>query len=296
MGFVFVPLESRRRSRPCPRFLRTDGTALMNLVRNIGSAIGVSVTTTVLADSVQMIHSQLVRISRRPFNRALGVNAPSMMMNPQMPFGLANLNGLIETRSRGRRPIQNDFLFMFYICLPAIVIVWLMQASAIRGRRCSQTRGHGMTMRVAFLGLGVMGYPMAGPSQARRSRRHRLQPHDRTRPAAGRANMAAQRCDAGGSRGRDADIVMACVGRDADLRSVTLGRERRVRSDEEGRRVRRSHDGVGRRSRANLRRQRDGAASALSMRRFRAASRARRTVSSPSCAAAARRTMPRPSP
>ena len=32
---------------------------LTNLMRNIGSAIGVSVTTTILANSVQTIHAQL---------------------------------------------------------------------------------------------------------------------------------------------------------------------------------------------------------------------------------------------
>ncbi len=124
MGFVFVPLQLVAFAT-LPGFLRTDGTALMNLVRNIGSAIGVSVTTTVMDWSVQVNHSQLSYIAS-PFNRALAQNAPSMMMSPQLPFGLANLNQMIETRSE-IAAFQNDFLFMFYICLPAIGIVWLMQ-------------------------------------------------------------------------------------------------------------------------------------------------------------------------
>jgi DHA2 family multidrug resistance protein len=124
MGFVFVPLQLVAFAT-LPGFLRTDGTALMNLIRNIGSAIGVSVTTTVLDWSVQVNHSLLSHVAS-PFNRALGQNAPSMMMNPQIPFGLANLNRMIETRSE-IAGFQNDFLFMFYICLPAIAIVWLMR-------------------------------------------------------------------------------------------------------------------------------------------------------------------------
>jgi DHA2 family multidrug resistance protein len=83
------------------------------------------VTTTVLDYSVQMNHSLWSHVAT-PFNRALGQNAPSMMMSPQLPFGQATLNQMIEFRSEVFA-FQNDFLFMFYICLPAIAIVWLMQ-------------------------------------------------------------------------------------------------------------------------------------------------------------------------
>jgi DHA2 family multidrug resistance protein len=124
MGFVFVPLNLTAFATLAPYF-RTDGSALMNLTRNIGSAIGVSVTTTVLANSVQIMHSQLSGYASG-FNRALGVNAPSMMMNPQIPFGLANLNGLMELRAQVIA-YSNDFLFMTYVSLPAFLIIWLMR-------------------------------------------------------------------------------------------------------------------------------------------------------------------------
>ncbi len=124
MGFVFVPLNLTAFATLAPHY-RTDGSALMNLTRNIGSAIGVSVTTTVLATSVQVMHSQLSGYASG-FNRALGVNAPGLMMNPQMPFGLANLNGMIELRAEVIA-YSNDFLFMTYVSLPAFLIIWLMK-------------------------------------------------------------------------------------------------------------------------------------------------------------------------
>ncbi len=124
MGFVFVPMNLTAFATLAPQF-RTDGTALTNLMRNIGSAIGVSVTTAVLGGSVQIAHSLLSQYAS-PFNRALGVNGPSMMMNPQIPFGLANLNGMIEYRAQVIG-FQNDFLFMFYVSLPTIFIIWLMK-------------------------------------------------------------------------------------------------------------------------------------------------------------------------
>jgi 3-hydroxyisobutyrate dehydrogenase len=79
---------------------------------------------------------------------------------------------------------------------------------------------------VAFLGLGVMGYPMAG-HLARAG--HRVTVYNRS------ASKAIAWCDAFtmGSRpkhaetpreaAQGADIVFCCVGNDDDLRSVTLG-------------------------------------------------------------------------
>ena len=124
MGFVFVPLNLVAFAT-LPGFLRTDGTALMNLIRNIGSAIGVSITTTVLAWSVQLNHSLLSHFAS-PFNRALSVNGPSLMMNPQLPMGLANLNAMVEMRAEVAA-FGNDFLFMFWLCLPGFLFIWLMR-------------------------------------------------------------------------------------------------------------------------------------------------------------------------
>ena len=124
MGLVFVPMNMVAFAT-LPARLRTDGASLTNLTRNIGSAVGVSITTTVLAGSVQTIHSQLSQFAS-PFNRGLAVNGPSLMMNPQIPFGLANLNGLIEYRSMVQA-YANDFLFMFYVSLPVFVVIWLMK-------------------------------------------------------------------------------------------------------------------------------------------------------------------------
>jgi len=76
--------------------------------------------------------------------------------------------------------------------------------------------------RVAFLGLGVMGSPMAGHLKAAG---HQVTVYNRTTAKAeawaqqhGGAFKATPREAAGG-----ADIVFCCVGNDDDLRSVTLG-------------------------------------------------------------------------
>ena len=124
MGLIFVPMNLVAFATLSP-LLRTDGSALVNLMRNIGSAIGVSITTTILADAIQIAHSQLAE-HVTPFNRMLGANAPSMLWNPQMRFGLQQLNGVIEMNAQVIA-YSNDFLFMFFITLPALLVIFLMK-------------------------------------------------------------------------------------------------------------------------------------------------------------------------
>ena len=75
---------------------------------------------------------------------------------------------------------------------------------------------------VAFLGLGVMGYPMAGHLQRAG---HRVTVYNRTASKAGQwvAEYGGRSAATPRAAAADADIVFACVGNDADLRSVVLG-------------------------------------------------------------------------
>ncbi|MBO0141706.1 NAD(P)-dependent oxidoreductase [Agrobacterium sp. Ap1] len=77
--------------------------------------------------------------------------------------------------------------------------------------------------KVAFIGLGVMGFPMAGHLKQKGG--HDVSVYNRT--AAKAADWAAK---FGGTTGatpaeaaKDADFVFTCVGNDDDLRSVTTG-------------------------------------------------------------------------
>jgi DHA2 family multidrug resistance protein len=58
MGLVFMPLNGMAFATLPPRF-RTEGSSLMNLSRNIGASVGISLVTTLLARSIQTSHSDL---------------------------------------------------------------------------------------------------------------------------------------------------------------------------------------------------------------------------------------------
>lgn len=76
---------------------------------------------------------------------------------------------------------------------------------------------------VAFIGLGVMGYPMAGHLKTRGE--HEVRVFNRTTEKAGKwvSQFGGTACATPAEAAQGADFVFTCVGNDADLRSVTLG-------------------------------------------------------------------------
>jgi DHA2 family multidrug resistance protein len=125
LGFVFIPANLVAFAT-LEGSLRTDASAFLNLIRNIGSAIGVSVTTTLLADNMQVAHATLAG-EVTPFNRALFVNGPSLFWNTQLPTGLVGLNAMVQ-RNAAVIAYADDFLFMFLTCIPIFIVILMMKA------------------------------------------------------------------------------------------------------------------------------------------------------------------------
>jgi 3-hydroxyisobutyrate dehydrogenase-like beta-hydroxyacid dehydrogenase len=77
--------------------------------------------------------------------------------------------------------------------------------------------------KIAWIGLGVMGYPMAGHLKMRGH--HDMVVFNRTRKRADAwvADFGGTAAPSPAAATRDADFVFTCVGNDDDLREVTLG-------------------------------------------------------------------------
>jgi 3-hydroxyisobutyrate dehydrogenase-like beta-hydroxyacid dehydrogenase len=77
--------------------------------------------------------------------------------------------------------------------------------------------------KVAFIGLGVMGYPMAGHLKVKGG--HEVTVYNRTTAKAEKwaAQFGGAHAATPAEAARDADFVFTCVGNDDDLRSVTTG-------------------------------------------------------------------------
>ncbi|MDC0200473.1 NAD(P)-dependent oxidoreductase [Candidatus Pelagibacter sp.] len=90
-----------------------------------------------------------------------------------------------------------------------------------------------MTCKVAFIGLGVMGYPMAGYIS---KGGHKVTVFNRTKSKAEKwvseykGNIAATPAEAA----KDAEYVFTCVGNDNDLKEVTFGEQGAFKTIQKG--------------------------------------------------------------
>ena len=79
-----------------------------------------------------------------------------------------------------------------------------------------------MTCNVTFIGLGVMGYPMAGYiSKAG----HNVTVFNRTKSKAEKwvKEYKGKMAETPAEASKDAEYIFTCVGNDNDLREVTIG-------------------------------------------------------------------------
>ena len=90
-----------------------------------------------------------------------------------------------------------------------------------------------MSMKVAFIGLGVMGYPMAGHLA---NAGHSVTVYNRTTAKAQKwvSEYQGEYAETPSEAAKGADIVFMCVGNDDDLRSVVYGENGVLSSMHEG--------------------------------------------------------------
>jgi DHA2 family multidrug resistance protein len=125
LGFVFVPLQVVAFYTLSPA-LRTQGTALLSLVRNVGSAIGISVTSALLDHMSQYEHANLAQFIT-PFERPLQAGgAVTKMLDPTTPGGASLLNTMIDTQAQIIGYID-DYKLMLITTIPAVACLFLMR-------------------------------------------------------------------------------------------------------------------------------------------------------------------------
>jgi len=126
LGLVFVPLSTLAFATLRPEY-RTEASSLFSLVRNLGSSVGISIMATLLAQNIQVNHSELVtRIS--PFDPALDAfvmpNGTSVMQGGTA--ALAYLNGLATTQAQ-MISYLDDFKLMAIVTLACLPMLLLLQ-------------------------------------------------------------------------------------------------------------------------------------------------------------------------
>jgi DHA2 family multidrug resistance protein len=122
LGALFVPLNTLALSSLPPE-LRTQGTAMWTLIRNLGSSIGVSIVIANLSNKTVLMRARLAE-SVTPFNHALADPAAAML-DPATETGRALLSELMNQQA-SIMAYANDFKLMMVMTLlyfPLILLV-----------------------------------------------------------------------------------------------------------------------------------------------------------------------------
>jgi DHA2 family multidrug resistance protein len=124
MGFVYVPMSAIGFAT-LPGRLRVEGTTVYNIVRNIGSSVGISVMTALLTQNAQRFHANLAA-HVRPDNPMMQAPYLPPAMDITTPQGLQALNGMI-TKQATFIAYLNDFWLMAIVMLVLIPGLLLMR-------------------------------------------------------------------------------------------------------------------------------------------------------------------------
>lgn len=97
-GLVFVPLSTVS-FLTLPNHLRTDGTSMLTLMRNVASSVGISIVIAQLTEGSRRIHAILVE-HINPFNHALQMPNVSGMINLNTDTGRAMADAMVNVQAQ----------------------------------------------------------------------------------------------------------------------------------------------------------------------------------------------------
>jgi DHA2 family multidrug resistance protein len=109
-----------------PAALRGYATSLQALCRNMGQAVGVSVTSLMLVRDMQTSHADIAA-GITPFDRVLQAgDAASRILNPATRHGAAMLDRMINHQAQ-IIAYNNDFRMMTFVVVPPLLLLLLMR-------------------------------------------------------------------------------------------------------------------------------------------------------------------------
>jgi MFS transporter, DHA2 family, multidrug resistance protein len=128
VGLVFNPLQVMAYTT-LTSSLRGEATSVQSLSRNIGSAIGISVTSFSLTRGIQATHADIAA-GVNPFDRVLqGNDTVAHMLDPATRHGAALLDQMV-THQAQIIAYNNDFRLMMLTIIPPLLLLLLMRRHA----------------------------------------------------------------------------------------------------------------------------------------------------------------------
>jgi DHA2 family multidrug resistance protein len=124
VGLVYVPLSTVAFTT-LPSHLRNEGTSFFNLLRNVGSSVGISVVMFLLTQNTQRLHAALTA-DVTPYNVASNPAVAAVHVDTSTTNGLAALNAMITNQSTMIAYID-DFRLMMVMTLITIPFLLLIR-------------------------------------------------------------------------------------------------------------------------------------------------------------------------
>jgi len=128
LGFVFVPLSTMAFST-LPRLYLDEGAGIYSVSRNLGSSIGISVTTALLTRNTQVNH-QLLSEHVNAFSPA--VRQLPDMMSPDTVTGRAILDQIVNQQA-SLIAYVDDFKLLMVLAITSIPLLLLLRKPNAKG-------------------------------------------------------------------------------------------------------------------------------------------------------------------
>ncbi|MDB5625955.1 MAG: Drug resistance transporter EmrB/QacA subfamily [Tardiphaga sp.] len=143
LGLVFVPLSTVA-FLTLPNHLRTDGTSMLTLMRNVASSIGISVVIAELTEGGRRYYSILVE-HINPFNNALQMPNVKSMIDLNTDTGRAMADQIVQMQAQ-IIAFARDYQLIMFVTLAAIPMAIIIGSTKAALRKQSAGADHAAVM------------------------------------------------------------------------------------------------------------------------------------------------------
>ena len=138
IGLVFVPMTTAA-FMTLPDHLRTDGTSVLTLVRNVASSIGISIVIAQLTSGTTRVHAVLAE-HITPFNDALQMPNVASTINLNTDTGRAMMDLIVSAQAQ-IIAFSQDFELVTLVTVCAIPLVLILKSTKAAMRAPSADHG-----------------------------------------------------------------------------------------------------------------------------------------------------------
>jgi DHA2 family multidrug resistance protein len=136
LGLVFVPLSTVA-FLTLPNHLRTDGTSMLTLIRNVASSIGISVVIAQLTEGGRRAYA-VINENITPFNDALKMPDVARLLDLNTDSGRAMVDGILQVQAQ-IIAFARDYQLVMVVTLCAVPLALLIGSTKAALR--SQAQG-----------------------------------------------------------------------------------------------------------------------------------------------------------